>query len=105
MKRREFITLLGGAAAVAWPFAGRAQQGGRVPRVGLLFPGTETVAPARIAAWREGLRAVGYREPDQIELIIRVPVATRAVLRQWPASWSNGTWTFSSQSVRQPSRP
>jgi putative tryptophan/tyrosine transport system substrate-binding protein len=71
MKRREFITLLGGAIA-AWPLAARAQQTGRVPRVGLLFPGTETVAPARIAALREGLGAVGYREPDQVELIIRV---------------------------------
>jgi ABC-type uncharacterized transport system substrate-binding protein len=71
MKRREFITLLGGAA-VAWPRAARAQQLGRVPRIGLLFPGTETVAPARIAALREGLRAVGYREPDQVELITRV---------------------------------
>jgi putative ABC transport system substrate-binding protein len=71
MKRRAFITLLGGAAA--WPLAARAQQSsGRVPRIGLLFPGTETVAPARIAALREGLRAVGYREPDQVELIIRV---------------------------------
>jgi putative tryptophan/tyrosine transport system substrate-binding protein len=71
MIRRQFITLLGGAAA--WPLAARAQQSsGRVPRIGLLFPGTETVAPARIAALREGLRAVGYREPDQVELIIRV---------------------------------
>jgi hypothetical protein len=34
--------------------------------------GKDTIAPVRIAAWREGLRAVGYREPDQVELIIRV---------------------------------
>jgi hypothetical protein len=71
ISRRKFITLLGGAVAV-WPLVARAQQTSRVPRVGLLFPGTESVAPARIAALREGLGAVGYREPDQVELIIRV---------------------------------
>ena len=58
MKRRQFITLLAGATA-AWPHAARAQSSGKVPKIGFLFPGTETVATARIAAFREGLRAVG----------------------------------------------
>jgi putative ABC transport system substrate-binding protein len=71
MRRREFITLLGGAAT-AWPLAARAQHSGKIPKIGFLFPGTETVAPARIAALAEGLRSVGYREPDQVELITRV---------------------------------
>src|SRR5262245_3992893 len=71
MRRREFIILLGCVAAW-WPIPARAQQSGRVSRIGFLFPGTEAIAPIRIAAFREGLRAAGYREPEQIELIIRV---------------------------------
>jgi putative ABC transport system substrate-binding protein len=71
MKRREFMSLFGGAAA-AWPLAARAQQPGKVPKVGFLFPGTETVGPLRIAEFLEGLQAVGYRVPDQVELVARV---------------------------------
>jgi putative tryptophan/tyrosine transport system substrate-binding protein len=71
IRRREFITLLGGAAAT-WPLVARAQKPGKIPKIGFLFPGTDTVAPARIAALLEGLGAVGYREPDQIELVSRV---------------------------------
>jgi putative tryptophan/tyrosine transport system substrate-binding protein len=71
VRRREFITLLGGAAA-AWPLAARAQPSGKIPKIGFLFSGTDAVAPARIPALIEGLRAAGYRMPDQVELITRV---------------------------------
>jgi hypothetical protein len=56
VKRREFITLLGGAAA-AWPLAGRAQQPDRVRRIGVLmaFAEDDPEARARLAAFRQGL--------------------------------------------------
>jgi putative ABC transport system substrate-binding protein len=63
MKRREFITLLGGAAA-AWPLAARGQQADRVRRIGVLMPLTadDPVGQARIAALREGLEKLGWTE-------------------------------------------
>src|SRR5262249_2816542 len=61
MKRREFISLIGGGAAAAWPLAARAQQpAGKVWRVGILQPG----APPEplIEATRQRLRQLGYVE-------------------------------------------
>jgi putative tryptophan/tyrosine transport system substrate-binding protein len=63
VKRREFITLLGGAAA-AWPLAARAQQGERVRRVGVLMNLTsdDPEALSRITAFVQGLQQLGWTE-------------------------------------------
>ena len=59
--RREFITLLGGAAA-AWPLAARAQQADRRRRVGVLvnLPADDPQAQARNAAFLQGLQELGW---------------------------------------------
>jgi putative ABC transport system substrate-binding protein len=61
MKRREFITLIGGAAA-AWPVAARAQQPERIRRIGVLMNLTadDPEAPGRVAAFAQGLGELGW---------------------------------------------
>ena len=70
MKRREFITLLGGAV-VAWPLTARAQQGAKVPRIGFLYPGPQQAVAARLEALLNGLRTAGYSAPAQVEVVVR----------------------------------
>jgi hypothetical protein len=59
MRRREFITLIGGAG-LAWPLGARAQQDGSIPRIGILWPGASLPAPPRMEAFRQGLRDLGF---------------------------------------------
>jgi len=63
VKRREFITLLGGAA-VAWPTAARAQQPERMKRIGVLmgYPESDSEAQTKIAAFQDGLQKLGWTE-------------------------------------------
>ena len=72
MKRREFITLLGGGA-VAWPPAARGQQSDRVRRIGALMNGTATEARLQsyVAAFVQGLRQLGWNEGQNIRIDVR----------------------------------
>jgi hypothetical protein len=72
MKRRHFITLLGGAAAM-WPFATRAQRGERVRRIGVLV-GTaadDAIGLARIAAFLQGLGQLGWMVGRNVRMDVR----------------------------------
>src|SRR5271156_5573577 len=67
MRRRKFITLLGGMAA--WPIAVRAQS--KLYRIGYLSPGSPTVEADRFNAFREGLEALGYVEGKNLVIETR----------------------------------
>src|SRR5215475_6395007 len=71
MNRREFITLLGGAA-VAWPHAARGQQqAGKVPRIGFLGLTSPSDRPSLLDAFRQGLRELGWVEGQNIVIDYR----------------------------------
>jgi ABC transporter substrate binding protein len=64
LHRREFITLLGGAAT--WPLAARAQQTKRIFKVGHLESGLPSSSPYLLAAFQQGLRKLGYIEGENL---------------------------------------
>jgi putative ABC transport system substrate-binding protein len=69
MKRRQFITLLGGA--VAWPLAAYAQQPAKLPTIGYLGPSTPSVESQRLAAFVHRLRELGWTENRTITIEYR----------------------------------
>src|SRR6516165_2002072 len=82
MRRREFITVLGGAGA--WPLTARAQQSERVRRIGVLmgYPENDLEGPAFYAAFREGLEKLGWTEDRNIRIDTRWAPPEDAEARQ-----------------------
>src|SRR5258707_13540748 len=81
MKRRDFITLLGGAAA-AWPLAARAQQQGRIPKIGVLWHAANAEEEGPLfTGLVEGFRKLGYVEGRNITLEHRFPNE----MPEWPS--------------------
>jgi putative ABC transport system substrate-binding protein len=85
LKRREFIPLLGGAAA--WPLAARAQQGERMRRVGVLlgFAESDSEAKAWVAAFEEGLQKLGWGQGRNLRIDYRWAGNDEARLRGYAA--------------------
>jgi len=86
MRRREFITLLGGAAA-AWPLVGRAQQGERMRHVGVLMStaADHPEGQARITAFMEGLQQLGWTDRRNVRIDVRWTAGEAARLGQYAA--------------------
>jgi putative ABC transport system substrate-binding protein len=82
MRRREFITLVGGAVAAVWPFAARAQQSDRVRRIGILVAAADNAQlRAMYEAFRQGLQQLGWIDGRNVRIDARFgggdPVLTR----------------------------
>jgi putative ABC transport system substrate-binding protein len=85
MQRREFVTLLGGAAA--WPLAAHAQQGERVRRIGVLNPAAadDAVFQARIGAFQQELALLGWSIGRNVRIDIRWATTNAAEIRRQAA--------------------
>jgi putative ABC transport system substrate-binding protein len=83
MRRREFITLLGGAAA-PWPLTARAQQGERKRRIGVLSPvaADNPLGKARIAALLQGLHELGWTDGRNVQIEYRLGASDGERTRQ-----------------------
>jgi len=68
MMRREFITLLGGAATIAWPRAARAQQPGKLPTIGFLGSTTASIGSQWVVVFVQRLRELGWIEGHTVAI-------------------------------------
>src|SRR5262245_52727392 len=95
MRRREFITLVGGVAT--WPLAVSAQQPQRMRRIGVLmdFPADDPEAKARIAAFLQGLQKWGWTDGGNVRIDYRGVRAMATVFADTRRNWSRSRRTSS----------
>ena len=88
MQRREFITLLGGAAA--WPLMARAQQPDRMRRIGVLmgYAENDPAAQSEVATFRGALAKLGWTEGSNLRIELRWGAGDADKLRHSQKSWS-----------------
>jgi putative ABC transport system substrate-binding protein len=89
MRRRDFITLLGGAAA-AWPLAARAQQREKMRRIGVLMniAADDAEAPVRVAAFAQGLQELGWTIGRNLRIEYRWSAGEADRIRRYAAEIS-----------------
>jgi len=80
MRRRDFITLLGGAAA--WPLAAHGQQPERMRRIAVIFPVDDQLMHARHAAFIQGLHQLGWTEGGNVHIDVRWSSSNAAEIRR-----------------------
>ena len=87
MRRREFITLVGGAAT-AWPLAARAQQAERMRRIGVLMGvADDAQGQVRVKAFQQGLQELGWIEGRNVRIDIAGPAVTQPAYAPTRPSW------------------
>jgi hypothetical protein len=83
MRRRDFLTLLGGVAAMAWPVSGRR------PLVAWLSLGERSASWAFVQSFLQGMRDFGYTEGGNFDFAPGSLMVTSSGCRRWHRSWCN----------------
>jgi putative ABC transport system substrate-binding protein len=109
LRRREFIAVLGGAMA-AWPLTGRAQQGERMRRIGVLMnlAADDPESPVRVAVFLQGLQEFGWTVGRNLRIEYRWAAGDADRFRKYAADWSGSrrtsSWPVPAQLWRRCSR-